>query len=129
MLEMMVGGAMAAVVLVGMMSFISSGRVQNIAAGRTITANHIVNELLEQTRSGAYPPVASGPTVITAAGGKYTRTATVDATDCPEVRTNPGGGTAFSMACTNVNVTVTFSITDGGTTKLHTSTATMRMYP
>ena len=127
-MEVMVGGAMAAVVLVGMLSFISSGRVKNVAAARSITANHLVNETLEQTRAGVYPPVAVGATVVVAAGGRYTRTTTVNATDCPEIRANPGGGTAFSMGCTNVNVTVSFSNTDAGVTTLKTSSATMRMY-
>ncbi len=129
MLEMMVGGAMAAVVLVGMLSFISSGRVKNIAASRDVTANQLVNEIMEQKRASAYPPTAVAATTIAAAGGKYVRTVTTDATGCPEVRANPGGGTAFSMPCTNVTTTVTFSITDGGSTKVHTSTASMRMYP
>lgn len=129
MLEMMVGGAMAAVVLVGMLTFISSGRVKNIAASRDVTANQLVNEMMEQKRSAAYPPTAVGATAIAAAGGTYTRTVVTDATGCPEVRANPGGGPAFSLACTNVTTTVTFSITDGGQTKLHTSSATMRMYP
>ena len=128
MLEMMVCGAMAAVVLAGMMSFISSGRVQNIAAARNVTANQLVNEIMEQKRAAAYPPTAVEATTIVSAGAKYTRTVTTSATDCPEVRANPGGGPPLSLPCTNVDVKVEFSTRDGGTIKQHTSAASMRMY-
>lgn len=128
MLEMMVCGAMAAVVLAGMMSFISSGRVQNIAAARDVTANQLVNEIMEQKRAGPYPPTKVFPTTIVSAGATYTREVNISSLDCPEVRANPGGGTALSLPCTNVDVKVEFSTRDGGTIKKHTSAASMRMY-
>lgn len=124
-MEMMVGGAMAAVILLGVLSLIASARAANIAARRDITANQLVTEMIEQKRFGAFPPTAVVATPISAAGGVYTRT--VDVTDgpaCPETRTNPGGGPAFSLACRDVTVTVTFD--NQGVTR--TASATMRMY-
>lgn len=116
-LEASVGGAMAAVVLFGMMSFIVSGRVQNTAASRMITANHLVNEALEQTRAGATPATAN----LVAAGGRYRRT--VSTTACTETRG------AFSLACSDVEVTVAFDVVDEGVTRTRSTTGTLRMYP
>lgn len=123
-MEMMVGGAMAAVILMGVLSLIASGRAANVAASRDITANQLVNETMEQKRFGAFPPTAVAATVLSAAGGRYTRTVAVaNGPGCPEVRTRPGGGT-YSFTCRDVTVTVTFD--NQGRTR--TSSASMRMY-
>ena len=114
--------SMAAVVLVGMLSFIASGRVQNVAAMRTITANQLVNEALEQKRAGVYPPSSEAAANVVVAGGTYKREVTTSSTGCPEVRGS------FSMDCTNVTATVTFKVTDSGATRQRTASATMRMY-
>jgi hypothetical protein len=127
MMEAMVGGAMASVILAGMLSLIAVARSKTVAAARDITANQLVTEAIEQTRSGAYPPVAAGPTNLLEAGGVYTRTIAVNSTGCPEVRNNPGSSpaTTFSMACTNVTVTVSYTLL----TSTRSAQASMRMYP
>jgi hypothetical protein len=123
-MEAAVGGAMAAVILAGLLTLIASGRVANTAATRDITANQLVTELMEQERAAPFPPPAVAPTNVTAAGGNYSRSAVVDGTGCPEVRVNPSGGPNLSMPCVNVTVSVTFNNNAGP----RTTTASMRMY-
>ena len=121
-LEISIGGAMAAVVLFGMLSFVASGRSKNVAASRSITANQLVNEALDRTRALGYPPAGEPLVTVEAAGGRYRRTITTNSTGCPETR-----GT-FSLPCTNVVATVAFDVIDNGTVREKSMTAALRMY-
>ena len=77
-LEVTIGGAMAAVVLFGMMEFVLSGRVQNSTARRMVMASQIANEALEKAR--AFESLPPGPTAIPGrwccAGSRIRRTLT-----------------------------------------------------
>jgi hypothetical protein len=77
-LEVVVGGAMAAVLIAGLMTQVASSRQDNVVAGRDVIASVLVTERLEAERSRGHGfsgcAADSSPTVVTGQQGNYTRT-------------------------------------------------------
>jgi hypothetical protein len=118
-LEVTIGGAMAAVVLFGMMEFVLSGRVQNITARRMVMASQIANEALEKAR--AFESLPPGPTAIPAGGGTYQRT--VASASCSDSRGS------VTLPCNEVTVRVDFDVVEGGVSRQRSVTMAARVYP
>lgn len=133
-LEVMIGGALCAVIIAGLMTQLSHVRKHTTYTSRDLTASQLLLEKLEERRHAAatvFPPTASPPSeTITALDGRYTRTVSVNSTGCPESVVNPAGGPAMSLPCNNIVVTVTFDADDPSTVPIErrTATATTRVF-
>lgn len=132
-LEVMLAGALCAVIIAGLLVQLSAGRKKNTFTTRDLTAAQLVLERMEERRHAAanvFPPGNLNDTV-TALDGVYSRTATVNTPPgCPESVSNPAGGPAMSLDCRNIVVTVSYNADDPTTTPVETrgTTATTRVY-
>lgn len=131
-IEVMLAGAMCAVIIAGLMTQLAAVRKKNAFTTRDLTAAQLVLERVEERRHAAaasFPPTNVGPETITALDGSYTRTAAVNSTGCPESITHPASGT-ITLQCRNVVVTVTYNADDPTTAPIEqrSSTATTRVY-
>jgi hypothetical protein len=115
-LEVMIGGAMTAVVVMTVLTQIAQARAQNITTGRDVTAAQLVLEKMEEQRLASAWTAATE--TVASVNGMYTRTVAVAA--CTETVGS------LSLTCNDVTVTVTFPTNDG---KVHSVAATIRVYP
>lgn len=124
-LEVVMGGAMAAVIIAGILTTVAHTRAKNVYAARDVTASQLVLERLEERRALGYAAVtAMSETPVTGVVGRYDRVTAV--TDCVETVPAPGANTN----CRDITVTVSYTATDvgagGGT--IRRSQATARVY-
>lgn len=102
-LEVTVGGAMAAVIIAGVLTIVSDVRVKGIQAARDVTASQLVLERIEERRAlGFAGAAAMTENPVAAVTGRYVRTTTV--VDCTETVPAPGA----NLPCKDITVTVTF---------------------
>lgn len=121
--DTMIAGAIAAVVIAGVLSVLANARARNVAAARDVVASQLVLERLDQIRSLPFASIASEAAApVSGVTGSYTRSATVSNTGSPETVGS------FSLAFVDVTVTVTYRTTAAFDSKIRTSQATSRVY-
>lgn len=127
-IDIMIGGAMAAVIIAGVLTVLANARAKNVAAARDVVASQLVLEKLEQQRSLGFAGVAAA-TEPTVAGvtGAFKREVTVSAIGTDTV---VSGTHTSTLRFRDVTVTVTYKVGEllqrGGGTR--TSQATTRVY-
>lgn len=125
-IDIMIGGALAAIVITGILTVLANARARNTNAARDVIASQLVLERIDQVRSQAFATINSTPdeNPVTGANirGNYRRRTQVSTTGSPE---NVGG---FSLPFKDVTVTVTYTTgaVTGATTR--TTQATTRVY-
>lgn len=112
MIDIMVGGALAAVVIAGLLTVLASARQKNVAATRDIIATQLVVEKLEQQRAAGFTALTVGTATepeVAGQTGKYQRVTVITAGS-----ENVGTGVdTFTLAFKDVAVTVTYETVDG----------------
>jgi type II secretory pathway pseudopilin PulG len=126
-IDIMIGGALAAVVIAGIMTVLSSARTRNVHATRDVVASQIVLDQLERCRAAGFAGVGGakcppGATNVVNNGTNYTRTVTISTTGSPDVL-----GTV-SIPFKDVTVTVTYVGERFSQTPTRQSQATTRIY-
>lgn len=119
MMEVAIGGAMAAVIIAGIVTLVADARVKRTAAARDVVASQLVLDKLEDLRNSN--PIAGGSD--TPLPG-YTRTWTAAAA-AVETLTTPFGN--ITMNSTEVVVTVTYN-SNASSNPVRTATARSRVY-
>jgi hypothetical protein len=129
-LEMVVCGALAAVILAGILSQLVRARNLNVATGRDVIASQLVLERLEIARNTPFGSLTNGSSTTDTPLIGYTRTTAISAS-CSETMTFPAPAGTATVACKDITVTVTFRMnqTGAGTgLQTRTSQATTRIY-
>ena len=117
-LDVMVGGALVALILATLLVILASARAKNVAASRDLVATQLVLEEIDRQRAASYanvPLFPASPVVTTS--GTYLRSASMPASDDESI-----GG--FQLPFKDVMVKVTYQ-SEG---KTRTSQATTRIY-
>jgi hypothetical protein len=131
-LEMVVCGALAAVILAGILSQLVRARNLNVATGRDVIASQLVLERLEIARNTPFTnaAIANGITSTDTPLSGYTRTMTVS-NSCSEAMTFPAPALGATALCKDITVTVTFRMNQTGAgsgLQTRTSQAQTRIY-
>ena len=131
-IDVMIGGALAAVVIAGLLSVLVDARAKNVQATRDVVATQLVLESLERCRaagfagvSGATCPLAAPPgTAVPGQTGNYKRSIQSSVAGSPETIN------AIQLPFKDVTVTVTYVVggPTAGTNATRTSQATTRIY-
>ena len=123
--EVVLGGALIAIIMGTLLTSLAEGRVKNAVAGRDVVAAQLVQEKIEEARArgkGVTPTACAG-TAVTVANqqGSYSRTCTVTAGGSNTVTTGAG-------ALTVTFDTVTVSVSYRPATGVRTVAASVRRY-
>ncbi|OGQ23931.1 MAG: hypothetical protein A2138_19415 [Deltaproteobacteria bacterium RBG_16_71_12] len=118
-MEVAIGGAMAAVIIAGILTLIADARVKRTAAARDVVASQLVLDKMDDLRN-SNPIVAGSDTPLPG----YTRSWTANAATA-ETMTVPDGGIVLNS--TEVVVTVTYT-SNASSNPVRTATARSRVY-
>lgn len=123
-MEVAIGGAMAAVIITGILTLIADARVKRTAAARDVAASQLVLDKLEDLRNMA-PPTGGSDTPAPGYARSWTATAAGNETlTIPNVNV-PAGSVIVSS--TEVVVTVTYNSKASSNT-VRTAVARSRVY-
>ena len=117
-LDVMVGGALVALILATLLVILASARAKNVAASRDLVATQLVLEEIDRQRAASFanvPLLPASPVVTTS--GTYLRSASQPAAGNESI-------IGFSLPFKDVMVKVTYE-SEG---KTRTSQATTRIY-
>ena len=129
MFEVMVGGAMSAVIIVGIISSLSHTHSMRVVAGRDTTASQLALVKMEELRRASFPPTTAGSPESPVPGvqGRYTRSWTVSAVATESITPPALGSPAINNSFVDISVTVSFpSNVDSSPTR--TTTISSRTY-
>lgn len=117
-IDIMVGGAIAAVVIAGMLTLLVSARNKNVVATRDAVATQLVLERIDKERSRPFTSLATGTAVeavVAGQTGKYRRETTIGGALTESVG-------SFSLPFRDITVVVTYNTVEGPTRRSQAST-------
>jgi hypothetical protein len=128
-IDVMVGGALAAVVVAGVLTVLASARTKNVHTARDIVASQLVLDQLERCRSFGFAnigvagkcPLIVTPTAVAGQTGNYLMT--VAATAAANETIN-----SIKLRFRDVTVTVQYNAERGSTPATRKAQATTRIY-
>ena len=130
-IDVMIAGAIAAVVIAGILTVIASARSANVAAARDVIAAQLVLEKIDQMRSEPFAALTTGTfsteNPVAGATGRYQRVVTVSGIVTDTV---VSGTSSNALSGRNITVTVTY-VSDAANianNTTRTSAATTRVY-
>lgn len=128
-MEVMIAGAMTAVIAAGVLNLILDARLRRIAAARDVVANQLVLDKLEELRNGPFP---SPHAEVTEVVNGYTRQWKVVDPGAESLSfTSVVGPTAtvasITLQCRDVTVTVKY-LSNAFANPVRTTSATTRIY-